>query len=180
MRIYTYIIKKSDQFEFPFVFQGFDNDGVIDSTLWLVGNELVSDEKNPSIGIRQGSNHITVIGIDNDGARDSSSFSVYVDAGFIDLGSNLVPTSGLSIFGNNFSFQPDGRGNLSLMTPEESNEFILTAPLQAPVAIASDSSFYLLSALRNLVNIVYLVGGNIKSQYPIGLLQLVGFIQLAR
>lgn len=142
--------QESDQFEFPFVFQGFDNDGVIDSTLWLVGNELVSDEKNPSIGIRQGSNHITVIGIDNDGARDSSSFSVYVDAGFIDLGSNLVPTSGLSIFGNNFSFQPDGRGNLSLMTPEESNEFILTAPLQAPVAIASDSSFYLLSGTQKL------------------------------
>jgi len=36
------------------------------------------------------------------------------------------------------------------MTPEESNEFILTAPLQAPVAIASDSSFYLLSGTQKL------------------------------
>ena len=142
--------QERNQFELSFVFQGFDSDGVIDSTLWIVGSELVSDKKNPSIDIRQGSNHITVIGIDNDGARDSSNFSVYVDAGFIDLGSNLVPTSGLSIFGNNFSFQPDGKGNLSLMTPAESNEFILTAPLQAPVAIASDSSFYLLSGTQKL------------------------------
>ena len=109
--------QESDQFGLSFTFQGFDNDGEIDSTLWIVDNELYSIDKVPSIDIKQGSTHITLVAIDNDGGRDSSSFSVYMDAGFIDLGANLVPTTGLSLFGNNFSFQPDGRGNLSLMTP---------------------------------------------------------------
>ena len=144
------MIKRDDQFGLSFTFQGFDNDGEIDSTLWIVDNELYSIDRVPSINIKQGSTHITLVAIDNDGGRDSSSFSVYMDAGFIDLGANLLPTSGLSLFGNNFSFQPDGRGNLSLMTPEESNEFRLIAPLQAPVAIATDSTFYLISGTQKL------------------------------
>ena len=142
--------QERDQFGLSFTFQGFDNDGEIDSTLWIVDNELYSIDRVPSIDIKQGSTHITLVAIDNDGGRDSSSFSVYMDAGFIDLGANLLPTSGLSLFGNNFSFQPDGRGNLSLMTPEESNEFRLIAPLQAPVAIATDSTFYLISGTQKL------------------------------
>jgi len=142
--------QESDRFSLPFTFQAFDADGDVDSTLWLVNGLRYSSERVSEIPVQQGSTHITMIAVDDDGARDSASFAVYVDAGYTELANSLAPSTGLSLFGNDFVFQPDGKGNLSLMVRNELNEFSLNAPLRSPVAIASDSSFYLFSGTNNL------------------------------
>jgi outer membrane protein assembly factor BamB/fibronectin type 3 domain-containing protein len=139
-----------DQFNQQFPLQVFDPDGSIDSTIWIVNGKRESTSMSPEITLSQGSTSIMIIAEDNSGDRDTTDFSVYVDAGYLDLGVELAPTSGLSLFGNDFSFHPDVNGNLNLMAQGKSNEFSLTAPLRAPVSIASDSSFYLLSGTNKI------------------------------
>jgi len=142
--------QSQDQFNQQFPLQVFDRDGSIDSTIWIVNGKRESTSLNPEITLSQGSTNIMIIAEDNSGDRDTTDFSVYIDAGYLDLGVELAPTAGLSLFGNDFSFLPDANGNLNLMAQGKSNEFNLTAPLRAPVSIASDSSFYLLSGTNKI------------------------------
>ena len=142
--------QSQDQFSQQFPLQVFDPDGSIDSTIWIVNGKRESTSMSPEITLSQGSTNIMIIAEDNSGDRDTTDFSVYIDAGYIDLGVELAPTAGLSFFGNDFSFLPDANGNLNLMAQGKSNEFSLTAPLRAPVSIASDSSFYLLSGTNKI------------------------------
>ena len=142
--------QSQDQFNQQFPLQVFDRDGSIDSTIWIVNGKRESTSLNPEITLSQGSTNIMIIAEDNSGDRDTTDFSVYIDAGYLDLDVELAPTAGLSLFGNDFSFLPDANGNLNLMAQGKSNEFNLTAPLRAPVSIASDSSFYLLSGTNKI------------------------------
>jgi len=138
-----------DQLTLPFTFQAFDADGSIDSTLWYVDGDLVATSALAEITVLQGSTSITMIAVDDDAARDTNSFSVYMDAGYTELANSLAPSTGFSLFGNDFSFLPDGKGNLNLMVRNQANEFSLDAPLRSPVAIAKDSTFYLISGTNN-------------------------------
>jgi|GEM_PF-3361876 len=132
--------------------ESIDVDGTIDSVYWQMNDVIVSRIMTPTINFSQGSSHVKVIIMDNDGGKDSAEFNVHVDSRFRLFTDANTGNAGISTIGNNYIFLPLKDGKMQILNNDFVNKFDVSVggEIGSVSSISTDTVMYLASSNKSV------------------------------
>jgi outer membrane protein assembly factor BamB len=127
-----------------------DSDGTIDSVFWFINDYLTSTQESIIHDFRQGTNKVTLVVKDNDGATDTSI--AYVTRSMFVVEVNGPIYAGLSILGNDAMYAIASGEAVYRMSADGNIFYTLQVggEVRSSSSIAYDTTVYIASSDKNL------------------------------
>ncbi len=127
-----------------------DADGIIDSVFWFINDQLINTQQLISYNFGQGTNKVTLVVKDNDGASDTSI--AWVNRSMFITNVNGPIYAGLSILGDNAMYAIASGDAIYKMSADGNIFYTLQVggEVRSSSSIAYDTTVYIASSDRNL------------------------------
>lgn len=129
-----------------------DGDGELVSFSWLLNGNIASTTRNPIIAMPQGTNTIKVTIEDNDGAKVSTTFKVFIDAGhYVSKNANDA-NAGITAISDNYIYVPEKDGKMQILDSDFKKVFDVSVPgeIRSISSVSTDTMMYLVSSIKTI------------------------------
>lgn len=129
-----------------------DPDGQLAAFEWYVNGQKASASQNPILSMGQGTNTIDVFIEDNDGAKDSTSFKIFIDAGYYSFNASVDKNAGISAISDNYIYVPERDGKMQILDGNFQEVLDVSVPgdISSVSSISTDTIMYLSSSTKTI------------------------------